>query len=296
VSDTFATRNDGQSLENLVELQALKVDLREAVMACLSGRESRRWTVGELVERLNNLGVRASRAGVTAALAELALELELWVLAPWRLLERGTEWILEPKSELLALLSGVRGLPLKEMLSEEHKAVLLVIIGHRRKGGVSKARVGEILGLDASLLVDDLLRQGLIYSDPSREFNFWRPTSEALLALGFRSFADIPALRELEEWFDSQKESRAIARLDPFFQRTNKLGSRRLKRELERRGTLWQSLDGAMIPTEESGSDLFRSDGPDAAAALSCHAEPPQSVVQGCPAQGSPARPGEKEP
>jgi hypothetical protein len=48
--------------------------------------------------------------------------------------------------------SQVRGLPLKEakILSEEHKAVLLVVIGHRRKKGVSKARVGEILGLDAS--------------------------------------------------------------------------------------------------------------------------------------------------
>jgi hypothetical protein len=31
---------------------------------------------------------------VTAALAELGLELSGW--APWRLLERGTEWILEP--------------------------------------------------------------------------------------------------------------------------------------------------------------------------------------------------------
>jgi hypothetical protein len=46
-------------------------------MACLSGGESRRWTVGELVERFKNLGVCASRASVTAALAELGLELEL---------------------------------------------------------------------------------------------------------------------------------------------------------------------------------------------------------------------------
>jgi hypothetical protein len=296
VSDTSGTRNADQPLEERVERQAISVDLREAVMACLSGGESRRWTVCELVERFKNLGVRASRAGVTAALAELALELELSGWAPWRLLERGTEWILEPKSELLALLSGVRGLPLKEMLSEEHKAVLLVVIGHRRKGGVSKARVGEILGLDASLLLEDLLSQGLIYSDPRRELNFWRPTSEALLALGFRCYTDIPALKELEEWFDNQKEMRAIAELDPFFQRTSKLGSRRLKRELERRGTLGEPLDGAMIRTEESGSDLFRSNGPDAAAALSCHAESPQSVVQGCPTQGSPVGPGEKEP
>jgi chromosome segregation and condensation protein ScpB len=136
-------------------------------MACLCGRESRRWTVLELVERLKNLGVCASRASVTAALAELALE--LGALAPWRLLERGTEWILEPKSELLEFLSGVRRLPLKErkVLSEEHKVVLLVVIGYRQKGGVSKARVGEILGLEASSILDDLLGQGLIYADPS---------------------------------------------------------------------------------------------------------------------------------
>ena len=34
--------------------------------------------------------------------------------APGRLLERGTEWILAPKSELLELLSGVRRLPVNE--------------------------------------------------------------------------------------------------------------------------------------------------------------------------------------
>jgi chromosome segregation and condensation protein ScpB len=304
VSDTLETTNAGQeSLEELIQIQALSLDLREAVMACLCGRESRRWTVAELVERFKNLGVCASRAGVTAALAELALELELSGWAPWRLLERGTEWILEPKRELLALLSGVRGFPLKQIPSEEHKAVLLVVIGHRRKGGISKARVGDILGLDASKYLDDLLREGLIYCDPSRELNFWRPTPEALLALGLRSFADIPALKELEEWFEAvqdKKSPREAPNLDPFFERTSKLASRRFKRELERRGTLGEPLDGASlfterIPTEESGSDLFRSDGLDAAA-LSCHAESSQSVVQGCSAQGSAVWPGEKEP
>ena len=98
--------------------------------------------------------------------------------------------------------------------------------------------MGEILGLEASAILDDLLSQGLIYCDPSREFNFWRPTPSALLALGLRSHTDIPALKELEEWFDSQKEMRGIAKLDPFFERTSKLASRRLKREIERRGTL----------------------------------------------------------
>jgi chromosome segregation and condensation protein ScpB len=302
VSETLGTRNGGQPLEERVEIQALSIDLREAVMAFLSGGESRRWTIAELVERFKNLGVCASRASVTAALAELALELELSGWAPWRLLERGTEWILEPKSELLDLLSGVRRLPLKEakILSEEHKAVLLVVIGYRQKGGVSKARVGEILGLDASSYLDDLLSQGLIYCDPCRELNFWRPTQSALLALGLRSHTDIPALKELEEWFDT-KEIPAIAKLDPFFERTSKLASRRLKRELERRGTLGGSPlalgpDPSLkrIPTEESGSDLFRSDWLDAAG-FSYDVEPPQSVVQGCPTQGSAVWPGEKE-
>jgi hypothetical protein len=111
VSDTFETKEAGQPLEERVEIQALRVDLREAVMACLCGAESRRWTVGELLERFKNLGICASRASVTAALAELGLELELSGWAPWRLLERGTEWILAPKSELVELLSAVRRLP-----------------------------------------------------------------------------------------------------------------------------------------------------------------------------------------
>jgi hypothetical protein len=70
-------------------------------MACLSGKESRRWTVLELVERLKNLGVRASRARVTAALAEFSLELELSGWAPWRLLERGTP--MDPRAQIRAL-------------------------------------------------------------------------------------------------------------------------------------------------------------------------------------------------
>jgi hypothetical protein len=48
VSEIFGTREAGRPLEELVEIQALGVDFKEAVMACLSGRESRRWTVAEL--------------------------------------------------------------------------------------------------------------------------------------------------------------------------------------------------------------------------------------------------------
>ena len=139
----------------------------------------------------------------------------------------------------------------------------------------------------------------MIYCDPSRELNFWRPTPSALLALGLRSHTDIPAIKQLEEWFDTQKEMQAIAKLDPYFERTSRLASRRLKREIERRGTLGGfSLepDASLkrIPTEESGSDLFRSDAPDAAA-ISYRFESPQSVMEGCSAQGITVGPGEKE-
>ena len=159
----------------------------------------------------------------------------------------------------------------------------------------------EILGLEASLILDDLLSFGLVYCDPSRELNFWRPTPSALLALGLRSHTEIPALKELEEWFDSQKEMRTIGKLDPFFERTSKLASRRIKRELERRGTLGEFAlelepdpSTKRIPTEESGSDLFWSDGPDSVGGAG-KAEPPQSVVQGCPVQGGAVGPEEKK-
>jgi hypothetical protein len=202
----------------------------------------------------------------------------------------------------VALLSGVRRLPLKEakILSEEHKAVLLVVLGHRRKGVSPKPGVGEKLGLEASFYLDDLLSQGLIYCDPSRELNFWRPKPSALLALGLRSHTDIPALKEPEEWFETEKEMGGIAKLDAFFGRTSKLASRRLKRELERRGTLGEfALEPDLshlkgIPPEESGSDLFRSNGPNADE-LSCQIKSPQSVVQGRPDQGSAVGVGKKE-
>jgi hypothetical protein len=111
------------------------------------------------------------------------------------------------------------------------------VIGYRRKGGVSKARVGEILSLDPSSYLDDLLRQELIYAEPGREFNFWRPTHSALLALGLRSCTDIPALKELEEWFGALANKQDQS-LDSYFARTKNLQSRRLKREVERRESL----------------------------------------------------------
>ena len=80
------------------------------------------------------------------------------------------------------------------------------------------------------------MSQGLIYCDPSGELNFWRPTQSALLALWLRSHTDIPALKELEEWFDARASKPES--LDSYFARTKSLQSRRLKREMERRESL----------------------------------------------------------
>lgn len=255
-------------------------------MAALCGEESRRWTVSELVERLKGLGICASKLSVTAALADLELELELAAWAPWRLVERGNEWILAPKSELLGLLARARKLPLKGSLSEEHKAVLLVVIGHRRRGGVSKTRIGEILKLaDPSPLLHDLLAQELVYCDPRGELNFWRATQSALLALGLRSSSDIPALKELEEWFEVLSDA-PQARPDSAIERGKKLYSRRRKRELERRQSVahfsgsGSSPGGESVPGQEGESDCLRGD-PMAEAPLPHPAqESPQSVVQ----------------
>ena len=89
--DILGTRTGQSPSEELLETQALSV----------SGRECRRWTIAELVERLKNLGVRASRAGVTAALAELAIELELSgssAVAPARTRNR-----MDPRAQIRAL-------------------------------------------------------------------------------------------------------------------------------------------------------------------------------------------------
>ena len=126
----------------------------------------------------------------------------------------------------------MRALPLSEpdRLSDEHKAVLLVVIGHRRKGGVSKTRAGEILGLAAGPCLEGLARLGLVYADPGRELSFWRPRPEALLALDFRANADVPALKELEDWFDAQ-------RVGPDAPAKGRPGRRR-NRELKRRASV----------------------------------------------------------
>ena len=181
---------------------------------------------------------------MAGALAELALEISLCPFLPWSLVEHGTEWSLTPKSDLLELLSGVRKLPgiSAGTLTDEHKAVLLVVIGNRRKGGVSRTRIGEILGLEAAPYLEDLRKKELLYTAPGKELNWWRPTPEALLALGLRSYSDIPELKALERYFDSQtslqNDVQKEADLEPILEKAQTSRLRRRRRELERRASV----------------------------------------------------------
>jgi hypothetical protein len=117
----------------------------------------------------------------------------------------------------------------------------LVVIGHRRTGGVSKTRIAQILKLDAAPCLEKLRGKNLVYTAPGKELIWWRPTPEALFALGLRSTADIPELRELEQWFDSQKsfgtQPDQLGNLESILQKTQISRSRRRRRELERRAS-----------------------------------------------------------
>lgn len=246
----------GVALEELIGAQALSADLKTALVACLTGRESRRWTIAELFERLNNVGVRCSKPAVLGALGELELEMSLCPFLPWTLVEHGTEWSLTPKNDLLELLSGIRKLPgiSADTLSDEHKAILLVVIGYRRKGGVSRTRIGEILGLEAAPYLEELSKNELVYTAPGKELNWWRPTPEALLALGLRSYTDIPELKALERYFDSQKsfqnDVEKEANLEPILEKAQTSQARRRRRELERRASAPRGLEPASPHSE----------------------------------------------
>jgi hypothetical protein len=77
---------------------------------------------------------------------------------------------MDPGAQIRSLLSGVRRLTLKEakILSEEHKAVLLVVLGYAQRGGVSKTGVGEILGL-----IKNLFASGHVIISLSRLWADW---------------------------------------------------------------------------------------------------------------------------
>jgi len=105
VSDTLGTRNTGQPLEERVQTQAISVDLREAVMACFSGGESRRWTVGGLVERFKTGRLRLTRQrdGGARRTGTRASTLELGAMAPARARNR-----MDPGAQIRALKASFR--------------------------------------------------------------------------------------------------------------------------------------------------------------------------------------------
>jgi chromosome segregation and condensation protein ScpB len=249
-----------EALDEVIGHQSLTTPLKSALLACLTSHESRRWTIAEIEQRLSNLSIPCSKPAILGALSELALDISLCAWSPWNLIEHRSEWILQPKTDVLALLSGVRRLPRAATfdLSDEHQAVLLVVIGHRRRGGVSRTRIGAILGLEAGPFLDELAKRDLVYTVPGKELNWWRPTPQSLLALGLRSYTDIPELKELERWFEAQKTVSSAAEkeanLKPLLEKAQRTGSRKRKRELERRASAPQSPETGFENEDASGA------------------------------------------
>ena len=64
------------------------------------------------------------------------MDLSLCMWCPWNLVEHRSEWIFQPKTDVLALLSRVCRLPpaAARHLIEEHQAVVLVVIGVSPEG------------------------------------------------------------------------------------------------------------------------------------------------------------------
>lgn len=196
--------------EQAIEQAVKETPLAAAVLGVFTGAKSGRvWKVTELETKLQGLGFSASRSTVTLALAQLETHLQENAFLPWILVERGQEWRLVPKSVVLATLENAPGLPEGCVLSEDEKAVLVVVIGYRRKGGVTKSGISEILsGLkEIEAILESLRVKELIYADPVRLYEYWRPRPAALLALHLRSHTEIKELKELELYFESRSES-----------------------------------------------------------------------------------------
>ena len=126
-------------------------------------------------------------------------------MVPWNLVEHRSEWIFQPKTDVLALLSRVCRLPpaAARHLIEEHQAVVLAVNGASPEGrrfmdaNRSDSRAG------GWALLDELAERGLVYTVPDRDFNWWRPTPQSLLSLGLRTYTEIPEFKELERWLEA---------------------------------------------------------------------------------------------
>lgn len=222
-----------------VAAQAVETPLKPALMACLSSGESARWTLAELADRLHGLSVPFTEPALLGSLLELQTELDAASWAPWRLVERGKEWILVPKAEIYGLLLGIRAVPVSAdawPLSDDDKAVLVVVLGYRRHGGVSRTRISEILRIDPLEALERLCAARLIRMEKSGERVRWMPREETLLCLGYRTFSEIAALRPLEEWFEAQEKASATP-VEPALERSERARRRWSPREAERRAS-----------------------------------------------------------
>ena len=121
-------------------------------------------------------------------------------------------------------------------MSDDEKAVLVVVLGYRRHGGVSRTRISEILRIDAAEALERLCAAHLIRPYESGERVRWLPREETLLRLGYRAFSEIAALRPLEEWFEAQEKAPA-ASVGPALERSERARRRWLSREAERRAS-----------------------------------------------------------
>ena len=133
---------------------------------------------------VKNLGVCASRASVTAALAELGLELELSssrAVAPARTREDIGAQIRAHSFSFRRQTTFKRGQD--SFRGAEGRAPGRHRVPPKRRG--LQNRGGETLGLEASSYLDDLLSQGLIYCDPSRELIFLAADAIGFTGSGF---------------------------------------------------------------------------------------------------------------
>jgi hypothetical protein len=171
--------------------------LPSAVLACFTGSDGRRFTREELRQKLLGSGFRVNAQELTLALTQLEAALVTSSLAPWRLVERGSEWFLVPKNHVLASLEKAPGLPATLNLSEDEKAVLLVILCYQEIGGVSKNRIAEVLGIEPDKALGCLDEKRLTYVEGSLRYERIRARPSALLALGIRSAHAVPRLKEI---------------------------------------------------------------------------------------------------
>jgi hypothetical protein len=248
-----------RQLEEELTTAVDEVDLRQALLSCFASRESYLWSVTELQVVLAGLGIRLSKAAINRLLGELSVELELSSWSPWMLVEGEKDWRLEPKSLLVSVLSGHRRITgaLAKLMSQHHKAVLLVVLCYKARGGISRTHINRVLGLESLELLGDLKRWRVVFPASGRGYVCWLPTSAALLALGYRTLAEIPGLKELEAWIAGKENAggepgKSDARLERIFEKHDRWAGRRRERDKERRESVVQGYSPPPPQGEEN--------------------------------------------